>query len=397
MGLTNIAFQKTPGDPIEIVFAANTALPAAVDPVFIIAHAATGATGVNTVVQINNVSDPVAGATEANSKFGAGSEAAKSVIAAINGNALIAGSNFPPLYVVPLASTDTSIAQAAQNAILQWQGKIGFITMPYDMSTDSTDRTILKNLATTLSGATRTSNGQFGSFGVGASRASDPSTLFKMDTQFLIGDWHRDTTGNNPYSLSELAAACAAVKAANTVPFNPLDGGAVGGLTASTNVADWPTVGAGLESEVCLNQGWTPLRTTPNGTVVFVRTVTGRLTVNGLGVTPVTAYVDVQDFQVLYYWRQTLAARFGQPDLTQTKASSPVAKNIVGEILRLAHQFEDQNMFQAVNQLAASFQIQRNAADRSRFDVQTPVNVIPGLHVIAAQIVAGTLFDTVTI
>ena len=373
MALTNIGIQKTPGDPIEIV---NRTLDvrrrrlSAI--VMIVAHAASGATGVNTVVTINNSGDPVAGAAEANTKFGAGSEAAKAVIAAINANADISNANFPPLLVLPLASNDVSVAQAAQNAILQRQGQVDFIAWPYDLSADATDRTILKNLSATLSGASRTQMQQYGTIGVGAARNADPSTLFKMDTQFLSGVWHRDTTGANPYSLAELAAAAAAEYASNSVPFNPLDSVVVGGVTASTNPADYPTVGASLESETCLNQGWTPLKTNPNGDVAFVRTVTGRLTVNGAGVTPVNDYVDVQDWQVLYYWRKTLAARFGQPDLTQTKASTPTARNISGEVIRLAQSFEDQNMFQAVAQLAKFFLIQRNASDRSRFGRADP-------------------------
>lgn len=397
MALTNIGSQKTPGDPVEVVFAANGGLPAAVASVLLIGHAASGATGINTVVVINNSADPVAGAAEANTKLGAGSEAAKMVIAAINANADIGASNFPPLMVLPLASTDATIAAAAQAAVLQHNGPLDFIVSPYDLDADATDRTILKNLSTTLSGAQRVQMGQNGTIGIGASRKADPSTLFKMDTQFLAGMWQRDTTGVNPYTLGELAAACAAEIAGNTVPFNPLDDVNVGGVTPSTNPADYPTVGAGLESETCLNQGWTPLRTKPNGDVAFVRTVTGRVTVNGLGVTPVSAYIDIQDFQVLYYWRKTLFSRFSQPDFKQTKASSPVARNVLGEVIRLARSFEDQNMFQAVTQLAKQFQIERNASDRSRFDVLTPVNVIPGLHVIATQVAAGTQFDTVTI
>jgi phage tail sheath gpL-like len=397
MALTNIGIQKTPGDPIEIVEQASTSTPPAVAVVLIIAHAASGATGTNTIVTINNSGDPVAGGAEADTKFGVGSEAAKAVRAAINANADISNSNFPPLLVMPLDSADASIAMAAQNAILQRQGQLDFITSPYDLSANATVRAIMKNLAATLSGASRTQMQQYGTIGVGAARNADPSTLFKMDTQFLSGVWHRDTTGLNPYSLAELAAAAAAEYASNSVPFNPLDSVVVGGVTASTNPADYPTVGASLESETCLNQGWTPLKTNPNGDVAFVRTVTGRLTVNGAGAVPVNSYIDVQDWQVLYYWRKTLAARFGQPDLTQTKASTPTARNISGEIIRLAQSFEDQNMFQAVAQLAKFFVIQRNASDRSRFDVQTPVNVIPGLHVIAAQIQASTLFDVITL
>lgn len=397
MALTNIGIQKTPGDPIEIVFAASTALPSPLATVLLMGHAASGATGVNTVVTINNYADSVAGAAEAATKFGAGSEAAKMVVAAILANEAIGASSFPPLLVVPLASTDVSIAVAAQNAIKQRQGQMDFLVTPYDLDSAAAEQTILKTLAVTLSGASRTQMQQYGSFGVGASRKADPSTLDDMDTEFLVGIWHRDTTGVNPYSLGEISAACAAEMAGNTVPFNPLDSLEVGGATPSTDPADYPTVGAGLESEACLNRGWTPLKTTPAGAVAFVRTVTSRLTVNGAGVTPVNEYIDVQDFQVLYYWRKTLASRFSQTDLTRTKASNGMARNITGEVIRLAQTFEDQNMFEAVTKLAKQFKIERNASDRGRFDVQTPVNVIPGLHVIAAQVQATTLFDVITL
>ena len=67
------------------------------------------------------------------------------------------------------------------------------------------------------------------------------------------------------------------------------------------------------------------------------------------------------------------------------------------EALRLAAVMEENSMFQYVKQLAPYFQVQRNASDRHRFDVLVPVNVVPGLHVIASNIQAGTQFDTVTV
>ena len=68
----------------------------------------------------------------------------------------------------------------------------------------------------------------------------------------------------------------------------------------------------------------------------------------------------------------------------------------LGEMLRLANLFQDQTMFQAVQQLAPQFQIQNNPSDRSRFDYLTPINVVPGLHVMAGNIQAGTQFDVIS-
>jgi phage tail sheath gpL-like len=97
------------------------------------------------------------------------------------------------------------------------------------------------------------------------------------------------------------------------------------------------------------------------------------------------------------FWRKTLYTRFSQPDFTRTKASSDIAQLMLSEMIRLALQFQDQQMFQAVEQLSKFFKVERNVSDRHRFDFFTPVNVIPGLHVIAGNIQATTEFDVVTI
>lgn len=397
MALTSIGQQKTPGRPVEITFAADTGLPSDAQEVLLIGHAASGATGTNTVIVVENSGDLTAASSEVATKFGAGSEAAKMVLAAIRANA--GASTYPRLKVVPLEDSETSIPVAAQNAILATKAE--YIVMPYDMQNDSAERTILKTLAQTMSGAARVSNNQFGSFGVGANHdVTSPSTLFKFDTQFLIGLWIRDTgTGDDArtYSLGEDAAAAAAKMAANGVPFNPLDDVSIASMPAPLQQSDWITVGAGLESESCLEQGWTPIYTKPNEEMAFVRTVTGRISADGTGSPVVGSYYDVQDFNVLYFWRKTIYTRFSQPDFKQRKASSATANEIKSEAIRLAVQFEDQNMFQAVNQLAKSFQVERNASDRHRFDLKTPVNVIPGLHVIATNVEATTAFDIISI
>jgi len=397
MALTSIGSQKTPGRPVEITFAADTGLPSDSQEVLLIGHAASGATGTNTVIVIENSGDLTAASGEVATKFGDGSELSKMVLAAIRANA--GGSTYPRLKACVLDSAATDIPTAAQTAILATKAE--FVVTPYDLDTDSANRTTLKTLALTMSAAARVSNNQFGTFGVGANHSvTSPSTLTKFDTQYLIGLWIRDTgTGDDEraYSLGEDAAACAARMASNIVPFNPLDDVSIGSVPAPAKQSDWITVGAGLESESCLEQGWTPIYTKPNEEMAFVRTVTGRISADGTGTPVVTSYYDVQDFQVLYFWRKTLYTRFSQPDFKQRKASASAATEIKSEAIRLAVQFEDQNMFQAVSQLAKTFLVERNASDRHRFDVKTPCNVIPGLHVIATNIEATTAFDVVSV
>lgn len=390
--LTDIGFQKTPGRPVEITFGAELGLPDPDQNLILIGHAASGATGINTVITINNVADPVAASGEASTKFGAGSELAKMVVAAVN--ALAGGSTFPTMKCVPLASTDTGFGGGAALSALN-KTEAEYVVSPYD-GMDNTNRDALKNQMLLMSGAQRVQNSQFGSFGVVFNRSVvDPSLLTAFDTQLLIGIWLRDT-GSPVYSIGEMAAAAAAVMAANTVPFNPLDSTNVPFVAAPEKISDWPTVGAGEESETCLNQGWTPLYVKPSEDVAFVRTITGRIT-TGDGITKVTAYYDMQDFNVLYFWRKTQFTRFNGDDWKRRKAGTADAQDYKSELIRLATLMQEQNMFQAVDQLAKQFIVQRNVSDRHRFDSLTPVNVIPGLHVLANNTVAGTQFDVLTV
>ena len=406
MALTSIGFQKTPARPVEITFAANGGLPNPNQTLGLIGHmgptsgAGSGSAIPYQVVVINNVADATAGAAEANAKFGAGSELAEMVIAAIQANEAEGNANFPQITCVPLAQSDTDFGTpngAGVGAALAACDKFEceFLVSPYDGNNQTLTNKLIAQ-AKAMSAAGRFQNGQYGTIAVAANLSvTDPSTLFKYDTQYLSPVWLRDT-GSNPYSLGELAAAYAALLGGNLVPFNPVDNSQVGDVTAPANNADWITVGAGLESESCLNQGWTPLRVLPNGQVAIVRSVTSRLT-TGDGVTAVTAYYDVQDFQVLYFFRKTVAARFNQPDFTNVKASQGEATLARSEVIRLASEFEDQGMFQNVAGLAPQIVVERNASDRSRFDVFIPVNVVPGLHVIASNVQATTVGDVFTV
>lgn len=411
MGLTSIGIQKTPARPVEITFAAQGGLPNPNQTVCLIGHmgptggsSASGTSIPYTVVAISNFADPTAGGTEAATKFGTGSELAKMVVAAIQANAAAGNSTFPPLVCVPLAQGDTDFGPLNAGSIPKSLAaaetiEAEFLVSPYD-SENTTLTGALLAAAQLMSGATRVQNGQYGTVGVAFNRAqTDPTALHKYDSQFLMPICLRDTGGggNAPaYSLGETAAACAALAAGNAVPFNPLDSSVIGALSAPAQQSDWFTVGAGLDSEAALNRGYTPLRVLPNGSVAFVRTVTSRLTV-GDGVTAVTAYYDLQDFQILYFFRKAVAARFNQPDFSRTKASADNARIAKSEVIGLMSSFEDQKMFQAVAELAKLVQVQRNVSDRSRFDIFVPANVVPGLHVIASNVQATTVGDVFTV
>lgn len=392
MSLTDIGTQKTPGRPVEITFAPETGLPSPDQTLVLIGHAASGATGIYQVIPISNVGSVTAASAEVAQKFGNGSELAKMVLAAVN-SLVTQSTNFPTLKCIPLAYSDVDFGQALTT--LQTI-EAEYAVSPYD-GNSSALRTALLNACKTMSGAQRTDNSQFGTIGVVFNRTiADPSTLPIFDSQYLQGVWLYDS-GSPAYSIGEMASAAAAIEASNLAPFNPLDSVVIPDVAAPAAMADWPTVGAGLESEAALNQGWTPLYVKPTGDVAFVRTVTGRLSVDGSGAPLVTAYYDVQDFNVLYFFRKTVWTRFSQPDFTQRKASANTAQIIKSEVIRLMQQFQDQNMFQAVQQLAQLVQVERNISDRSRFDVLVPINCIPGLHLIATNIQATTLFDSITI
>lgn len=386
-----IGFQKTPGRPTEVVFAAELGLPNDNQELLLIGRAASGATGTETVITMNSVSDVTAATTEANLKFGEDSELAKMVIAAVKANAAVGNSNFPPIKCVPLESDATEITEEAVAAVLT--AKAEFVVSPFDAQTDSANLTTLKETCATMSGASRVQNNQFGTIGVAANTSvEDPSTLETPDTQYLSLAWFRNT--ETALTVGEIAAAYAAILAGNGAPFNPLDGNVIGGIDGAS-LAEKISVGVGLESEIALTQGWTPLSTKPNGDVSIVRSTTTRITLDGT--IAATAYYDVQDYQVLYYFRKAIVTRESQPDFRNVKASTETAKKLRSEIIRIMGVFETNTMFQAVAELSKSVTVSRSTSDRHRFDTSIPTNVVPGLHVIANTILATTEFDNLTL
>lgn len=396
MALTTIGDRLTPSVPIQITLGTLVTEPSSNQTVMIYGHANSGtpASSLYTAYTVSNSGSASAATTELAAIYGSGCELIQMVVAAITANAETGGTTFPTLKVVGLASTDTAFGSANVALTNTLNISADFLVNPYDPYSASGNTTALIAQATTMSGADRGAMGQFGTTVVQASTLYAPTAAASLafyGTQNIVSCLLPSIGESATYSTPQLAAACAAQIASNLAPFNPLDGSEIGGVPAPVLNSNWITVGASLESEAILNQGWTPLRVNANGTVSFVRTITGRVQ-NPLS-NGGDAYLDIQDWQVLYFWRKTLYTNFTQPIYTNVKASQQEAQTILGDVIRLAKLFEAQNMFQSVSQLAPLFQVARGTSDRSRFDVFTPVNCIPGLHVIAINAQAGVLFD----
>jgi hypothetical protein len=116
-----------------------------------------------------------------------------------------------------------------------------------------------------------------------------------------------------------------------------------------------------------------------------------------LGLIPRTAYFDWQDLVVLNDFRESCFLITQNPPFNNNpggaKASIDIAKKLKDEILREAFEFETAGAFQAVKSLAPEFIVAPSTSSRGRFDFKIPVNVVPGLYVIAGNIQAVTSFD----
>jgi hypothetical protein len=198
----------------------------------------------------------------------------------------------------------------------------------------------------------------------------------------------------NQVSQAPEIVACdqAAIMLGSVFPYNPLQG-IYGNLTPPQKVSDWVIFDPTGTSEALLEAGISPYAI-QNSKVAVVRTRTTWL-MNGE--VPVTAYFDWQDLVTLNDFREDVFLICENPPFNNnpggTKASQFTANLLKDEILREAQSYEDQGAFQAVQTLAPQFLVSPSLTSRGRFDFQIPVNVLPGLFVIAGNIQATTQFN----
>lgn len=186
-----------------------------------------------------------------------------------------------------------------------------------------------------------------------------------------------------------VAAAHAAGMMSSAFPYNPLQNVQIGGLVAPKKSTDLIVFDPNGLSELALVAGLSPIATLADGTLRFVRTRTTYTTLPG-NIT-VTDYFDWQQIVVLYDFRED-CYQIGQlPPFNNnpggTKASQTIAAKFKDEVLRQAQAYEDRGAFQNVQLSAKKFVVQVSTTSRGRFDFKIPVDVIPGLYVIAGNIV----------
>lgn len=199
-----------------------------------------------------------------------------------------------------------------------------------------------------------------------------------------------------------VAAAHAGAMMQSAFPYNPLTNVQVGGLMSPKKSSDVIVVDPNGASEQALAAGLSPLSVKPDGSVTFIRTRT-TFTLLADGVSPALAYFDWQDLVILNDFREDCYLVTQNPPFNGnpggTKASQIVANLLKDEILRVAQSYEDDGAFQGVKTLAKQFIVQPSQSSRGRFDFKIPVNVLPGLYVIAGNIqaVSGANFGDFTL
>lgn len=397
MSLTNIANRLTPSTPIELTFGQQPVATGTKIATLIGHRAASGGTGTTYhVYQLANVGDPTAAKAEADGIAGSGSEIGKMVEEFVKANSIPGRSNFPPVRIVLLANDDTAYGAADEALEALKTLRSDLIVSPYDASGTSTLRTKLTDLAALLSGPDRDANGQFGTTIVMGSIVTSATALaIAADNMFLTIPYFQDTTVSPSQPVAIVAAGVAAVMLQSQFPYLPLMDQHVGGLIAPAKRSDYILSGPTELSELALAAGLAPLKVDAAGRVRMIRSRLTKVTIDGL--VPATAYFDWQDMVVLYDFRESVYLRLQQPDLKPKKASLVTAKLIKDEILRLAKFFEANEAFQSVSQLAPQFVVEPSSSSRGRFDFKIPVNVIPGLQVVAGNIEATTQFDSFTV
>lgn len=396
--LTNIGDRLTPSTPTEITFGEIASGDGRKFATLIGHRAAAGGTGTNyAAYDVIQVGDPDAAKAEVDALAGADSELGKMAEAFVKVNSTQNRSNFRPFRVVILPNAETGYGPANEALDTIKLLRSDLIVSPYEAnSVPATLRTDLTDLAALLSGPDRGPNGQFGTTVVMATFESSANAIaINADNQFLTIPWLRDTALAKAQLVGVVAAAAAGLMLQLVFPYEGLDDEILGGILAPSQKSDYIQKGATELSEAGLQAGLAPLYVDPAGRVRMVRS---RLSIVTRNTIPVGSnYIDWQDYQVLYDFREDAYNMENGSQFKNKKANVNRARLLRDELVRLMDQYEVAEAFQNVKQLAKLLRLERNANDRSRFDYKLPVNVVPILHVIAGNIQATTLFDEFTI
>jgi phage tail sheath gpL-like len=177
----------------------------------------------------------------------------------------------------------------------------------------------------------------------------------------------------------ELAAAYAAVAASEEDPARPLNGLELKGIAAPA-VAD--RLGR-KEQEVMLKNGVTPLEVGPGEVVQIVRAVSS-YTRNAVGATDISL-LDMTTIRTMDYTCKAIKERV---DLRfpREKLSARTPAKVRSEVLDVLRILEDLEILENVEANAEGVIVERDLQDPNRLNVKIPVDVVNGLHVLAARV-----------
>ena len=392
--MSTFTFTRTPSTKVAVSTSLSGLVKADNELIIIGRRGASGGSATNSSpVQISNFGDPLAAQTKCDGLFGASAEISEMVVAAINSN--LYGSKdpaYPTIKAICMANTATSsdlAALLAANIALP----MPFVVTPFPV-TDSTALTALKSHVEAISKSDRGQNGQFGSFGFMATDGTLSAATtagISAASQNICVPWLRDSATTKANKIHVLAASYAATCAANGTPFFPLNGVKLGGLVAPVSPADWHTGGDTGTVSLGLDSGVVPLTVLSDGSVHISRSITSLRTI------PASAdasYFDMQDWQSLYYYRKNAYLLAQQPRYAVAKATDSKLKALGSELISLAKQFEQLEIFQNVDKLVKDFDVQRSPTNRSAAIYTIPVNVVPGFHNQGIDVIGTTKYDS---
>lgn len=378
--MTLISFTRVPSTKVLIDIDAVGLVPAD-NTLIIIGHAAAGggAELANVPYTVENFGDPVAVVAELATAFGGESEISIGVVAAIKAVQLsdLPGKVYPPIVVIPLAFADDDMA-AALNANMNIP--MPFVASPFPGS-DSAHLSDLEDFLQVINGDDRGRVGQFGSFGfVGTMEAlGDVVTeATTAATESMLFSWLRDLSDVPAQTEFMLACGLAAICASNPLPFLPLNDVIIGGAKGPTDSVDQHTPGDSGTEEGGLEAGAVPLMTDDAGKVHVSRTVTSRRTQEDVAD---TSYIDLQDWQTLYYLRKQAYILTQQDRYKRARNSATKQAALKSELIHIMLEMEKLEMLQDVESLVAQVVVTNAPGDNPyACQIDIPVNVIPGFH-----------------
>lgn len=399
MSLTNISNRLTPSVPMELTFGAQPIAPGTKITTLFGHRAASGGSGTtyapHTMVALG---DPALAKTEVDTLFGTGSEIGKMAEAFIKANQSVstgARSNYPAFRVVALANADTDFGSAAVALTNIQLLRNDFLVDCYDACDNSSSPVIDANLtaliakAVYLSGIDRDLRGQFGTIAIGASiKPLTDVVSVHPDTAYATIAVMPDSAGSVSQVVGIVAAGYAGVVAGNPYPYLGLDNAEIGGMLKPASATDLILQDPAGASETALVAGLAPLTWDINGKVRIIRSRNCRKSVLGDGATTATAYLDVQDIQPLFDFREDIYTITQSEPFKNQKATDGQAAKVRDVILALAFAYQKEGAFQHVKELSPQTVAAINSTTRGRIDFKALEDVAPINHVTAGNIQA---------